>query len=29
MTDSKLDKQILGEYLESNCERQLFLNLGS
>ncbi len=29
MADSKLDKQNLGEFLESNCERQLFLNLGS
>ncbi|TFF63745.1 MAG: hypothetical protein EU521_00470 [Promethearchaeota archaeon] len=28
MTETHLNKQILGEYLESNCERQLFLNLG-
>ncbi len=28
MTKTHLSKQILGDYLESNCERQLFLNLG-
>ena len=28
MPKNHLNKQILGDYLESNCERQLFLNLG-
>ncbi len=28
MTKNHLNKQNLGDYLESNCERQLFLNLG-
>ena len=24
----KLDKQVLGDFLESDCERQLYLSLG-
>ncbi|MBD3213247.1 MAG: hypothetical protein GF311_11625 [Candidatus Lokiarchaeota archaeon] len=27
MPETQLNKQILGDYLEANCDRQLFLNL--